>query len=69
MHKFQFGDKVELANPRDTESHYIGLVGVIVELEKEEFEDETYLSYMVWFKGDYEPETREEKDIKLLEEK
>ncbi|PFZ19533.1 hypothetical protein [Bacillus wiedmannii] len=65
--KFKFGDKVELANPRDTENHYEGLLGVVVEQEKEEFEGKTYLRYMVWFEGDYEPETRYEPELKHKE--
>ncbi|HDR3899191.1 TPA: hypothetical protein QCO88_001697 [Bacillus cereus] len=62
--KFKFGDKVELANPRDTEDHYIGLFGVIVDSEY----DEEYKSYQVWFEGDYEPETRYELELKHKEE-
>lgn len=61
--KFKFGDKVELANPHDSESHYEGLIGLVVDSEL----DEDTNSYMVWFQGDYEPETRYEEEIKLKE--
>jgi hypothetical protein len=60
---FKFGDKVELASPRDTESHYEGLFGVVVGSEY----DEGYKCYQVWFEGDYEPETRYEDELKYKE--
>ncbi|MCW1241966.1 hypothetical protein [Bacillus pretiosus] len=62
--KFKFGDRVELANPRDTEDHYVGLLGIVVDSEY----DEDLRAYMVWFEGDYEAETRYENEIKLREE-
>lgn len=62
--KFKFGDKVELANPRDTEDHYEGLTGLIVDFEHDEDEK----SYQVWFERDYEPETRYENELKFKEE-
>jgi hypothetical protein len=56
----KFGDKVYLSNPRDTEQHYKGLIGVITEEPNEDGD------VMVFFKGDYESETRDAAELKLM---
>lgn len=57
----EFGSKVKLKNPSDHESHYQGIIGVVVAVEVEPDNE-----IMVWFQGDYEAESRDAEELELI---